>query len=114
LVYGAALRLDKWLWFSRLAKSRSEAKALCESRRLRIDGRVVERASAQVRSGQILSFPLHDRIIAVRVEGLADRRGPFLEAQHMYTDLGADMGLSPVPGQVAAHHEALTEAVAAF
>jgi len=110
LVYGAALRLDKWLWYSRLARSRSDAKALCESRRLRIDGRVVERASALVRSGQVLSFPLHDRIVAVRVEGLADRRGPYAEAQHLYTDLGADMGLASVP----TCQEPLTRTVAAF
>jgi ribosome-associated heat shock protein Hsp15 len=110
LVYGAALRLDKWLWFSRLARSRSEAKALCESRRLRIDGRVVERASAQVRCGQVLSFPLHDRIVVVRVEGIADRRGPYVDAQHLYTDLGADMGLSTVPQP----QEALTRTAAAF
>ena len=87
MVYGAALRLDKWLWFSRLAKSRSEARALCESRRLRIDGRVVERASAQVRAGQVLSFPHHEQVVVVRVDGLAEKRGPFEQAQLMYTDL---------------------------
>ena len=87
LVHGAALRLDKWLWFSRLAKTRSEARVLCESRRLRIDGRVVERASAQVRAGHVLSFPLHERVVVVRVETLAERRGPFEQARLMYTDL---------------------------
>jgi len=87
LVYGAGLRLDKWLWFARLAKSRSQAQDLCESRRLRIDGRVVDRASALVRAGAVLSFPKDDEIIVVRVEGIADRRGPSEEARHLYTDL---------------------------
>jgi len=87
LVYGAGLRLDKWLWFARLAKSRSQAQDLCESRRLRIDGRVVDRASALVRAGAVLSFPKDDEIIVVRVEGIADRRGPYEEARHLYTDL---------------------------
>lgn len=87
MVYGAALRLDKWLWFARLAKSRSAAQDLCESRRLRIDGRVIERASALVRAGSVLSFPRGDEVVVVRVEGLADRRGPYEEARHLYTDL---------------------------
>lgn len=87
MVYGAALRLDKWLWFARLAKSRGAAQDLCESRRLRIDGRVIERASALVRAGSVLSFPRGDEVVVVRVEGLADRRGPYEEARHLYTDL---------------------------
>jgi ribosome-associated heat shock protein Hsp15 len=87
LVYGAGLRLDKWLWFARLAKSRSAAQDLCESRRLRLDGRVVDRPSALVRAGAVLSFPRGDEIIVVRVEGIAERRGPFEDARHLYTDL---------------------------
>lgn len=116
LVYGAALRLDKWLWFSRLAKTRSEARTLCESRRLRIDGRVVERASALVRAGQVLSFPLHERVVVVRVEGLAERRGPYEDARHMYTDLAADGAGVPQPGGFAPAlcQEALTQGAAAF
>ncbi len=87
MVYGAGLRLDKWLWFARLAKSRSAAQDLCESRRLRLDGRVIDRPSALVRAGAVLSFPRGDEIIVVRVEGIADRRGAYEEARHLYTDL---------------------------
>ena len=89
MVYGTALRLDKWLWFARLAKSRSAAQDLCESRRLRIDGRVIDRASALVRAGAVLSFPRGDEVIVVRVEGLASARGPYEDARHLYTDLSA-------------------------
>lgn len=87
MVYGAGLRLDKWLWFARLAGSRSEAQGLCESRRLRIDGRVVERASVQVRAGSVISWPRGGDVIVVRVEGLPERRGPYVEARQFYTDL---------------------------
>ena len=81
------MRLDKWLFFARLTKSRSQAQELAESRHLRLDGRVIERCSALVRPGSILSFPWYDEVRVVRVEGLADRRGPFVEAQQLYTDL---------------------------
>lgn len=87
MVYGAGLRVDKFLWFARLARSRSQAQSLCESRRLRIDGRVVERASALVRAGAVLSWLKDDDVVVVRVEGLPDRRGPYAEARLCYTDL---------------------------
>ena len=97
MVHERGMRIDKWLWFSRLLGSRSEAQTLCESRRLRLDGRVIERSCATVRPGAILSFPRGDHVVAVRVERLADRRGPFSEARLLYT------ALLPRPTRAAAH-----------
>lgn len=108
MVHGPALRLDKWLWYARLARSRSAAQALCESRRLRVDGRVIDRSGARVRPGNVIAFADGDRIVAVRVEAIPDRRGPFAEARLAYTALvpgveaggaaGAGAGLQePVP-----------------
>jgi ribosome-associated heat shock protein Hsp15 len=94
LVYGQGLRLDKWLWFARLTKSRSDAQDLCASRHLRLDGRVIDRCSALVRAGSVVSFPRHDDVVVVRVEGLAERRGPFAEACRLYTDLTASRARS--------------------
>jgi ribosome-associated heat shock protein Hsp15 len=81
------MRIDKWLWFSRLSGSRSEAQTLCESRRLRLDGRVIDRSCATVRPGAVLSFPHGEQVVAVRVEALAERRGPSAEARTLYTPL---------------------------
>ena len=107
MVYGASLRLDKWLWFARLAKSRGAAQDRCESRRLRIDGRVIDRASAQVRAGSVVSFPKDDEVVVIKVDGLADRRGPYEEARQLYTDLTLSLArpLTPQP---------LTQGAAAF
>ena len=66
MVYGPGLRLDKWLWFARLTRTRSQAQELAESRHLRLDGRVIERASALVRPGSVLSFPWNDEVRVVR------------------------------------------------
>lgn len=90
MVYGQGLRIDKWLWFARLTKSRSAAQHLCASRYLRLDGRVIDRASALVRAGSVVSFPRNDEVVVVRVEGLADARRPFVEASRLYTDLSAN------------------------
>jgi ribosome-associated heat shock protein Hsp15 len=90
LVYGPGLRIDKWLWYARLARSRGEAQAICESRRLRLDGRVIDRSCALVRPGSVLAFPKGDRVVAVRVEAITDHRGPYEEARHLYTLLIED------------------------
>jgi ribosome-associated heat shock protein Hsp15 len=92
LVHGQGLRLDKWLWFARLTKSRSDAQRLCESRHLRLDGRVIDRPSALVRAGSVVSFPKHDDVVVVRVLGLAEHRGPFVEARELYADLTRNRG----------------------
>lgn len=92
LVFGPALRLDKWLWYARCTKSRSEAQDLCESRRLRMDGRVIDRASARVRPGAVLSYTRAGEIHIVRVEALAEHRAPHSEAHLLYTNLAPGSG----------------------
>jgi ribosome-associated heat shock protein Hsp15 len=100
------MRIDKWLWFSRLSGSRSEAQKLCESRHLRLDGRVIDRSCATVRRGSVLSFPLGDHVVAVRVEALTERRGPSSEARTLYTPLlpapTPHLGRHPGFGEMAA------------
>jgi ribosome-associated heat shock protein Hsp15 len=86
-VADGVLRIDKWLWFARLAKTRSFAQALAEQGHIRIDGRVIDRAHATVRIGNVLSFPLHGKVRVLRVEALPVRRGPAPEARTTYTDL---------------------------
>lgn len=83
-----SLRLDKFLWFARIVKTRSAAQALAEKGRLRIAGRLVERAHAPVRVGDVLSFALRGRVRVLRVEALPARRGPADEARALYTDIG--------------------------
>ena len=54
-----SIRLDRFLWFARLAKTRGVAQAIAEAGTLRLDGRRIERSAAPVRVGNILAFPLH-------------------------------------------------------
>lgn len=82
-----AIRLDKFLWFVRIAKTRTSAQELVETGRMRIDGRVIERPSAQVHIGSVLTFAHHDRVRVLRVEALPKRRGPAPEAASCITDL---------------------------
>jgi ribosome-associated heat shock protein Hsp15 len=81
------LRLDKFLWYARLLKSRTEAARLCESRHLRIDGRVIGKAHAAVRVGSVISFPRHGSVIIVRVLALPPRRGTPATKACLFQDL---------------------------
>ena len=81
------IRLDRFLWFARLAKTRSAAQTIAEAGMLRLDGRRIERAAAPVRVGCIIAFPLHGKVRVLRVEALPKRRGPPAEAAALYTSL---------------------------
>lgn len=84
---GETLRVDKWLWFARLFKSRTLAAALCQSGRLRINGTIVHKAHHALKPGDVLTFPKADYIRVIRVMTLGSRRGPAAEAQTLYEDL---------------------------
>lgn len=85
------MRLDRFLWFVRLTKTRSAAQALAEGGTLRIDGRRIERAHCPVRIGDTLTFMTGGRVRVVRVEALPERRGPAPEAQACYSEPAANV-----------------------
>jgi ribosome-associated heat shock protein Hsp15 len=91
------LRLDKFLWFARFVKTRDAAQLLAEQGRLRLGGRVVDRAHAAVRVGDVLSFAVHGKVRVIRVEALPARRGPPAAAQACYVELpeGGNPDLPP-------------------
>jgi len=82
------MRLDKFLWFARIVKTRSAAQALAEDGRLRLNGRVVDRSHAGVSPGDVLSFAVHGRVRVLKVEILPARRGPPAEARALYSEVG--------------------------
>lgn len=94
---GEAVRIDIWLWRARFLKTRALATAYVNKGRIRIGHgaaiRRVEKPSALVRPGDLLTFPLRSRIVALRIESLGDRRGPAAEARMLYTLDGEEDGL---------------------
>ncbi len=93
------LRLDKWLWQARFLKSRNLAAKLCAGSRVRVNRRPIDKPSAQVRTGDVLTFPLGNHIRVVRIVALGSRRGPAVEARTLYEDLSAPLP-SPSPAAV--------------
>ena len=83
--HGPSLRLDKYLWFVRLAPTGASAQALAERGIIRLNGRRIDRAHAPVRIGDLITLPQGNVIRVVRVEKLPLRRGPASEAQLCYS-----------------------------
>ena len=84
------MRIDRFLFFIRLLKSRTQAQGLIDEGYVRIDGRRVEKTSEQVGVGSVIAFPLRDQIRIIRVLALPLRRGPAAEARGCYEELGID------------------------
>ena len=82
-----SLRIDKYLYFIRLIKSRTQAQALIDEGRTRIDGRRVEKPSDTVRIGSTVALPLRGQVRVLRVLALPTRRGPAPEAQACYEEI---------------------------
>jgi len=92
-----AIRIDKWLWHARFHKTRSLAQAAAVKGHIRLNGRRIEKASAEVRIGDMLTVPRGNGVVVVvRVLGCGIRRGPAVEAQALYEILTDDV-LDPKP-----------------
>lgn len=95
------LRIDKWLWFARVVKTRSAAAALCEDGSVRLNGTRVDQAHKAIRIGDVVTVALAGRIKVLKVVSLAERRGPYSEAQHIYEDLSPEPPRFDPPSPVA-------------
>ena len=81
-----AMRVDKWLWHARFFKTRTLATKLAAAGNIRINGQKQSRASANVKVGDVLTFPLHQHVRVIEITALSIRRGPAPEAQALYID----------------------------
>jgi ribosome-associated heat shock protein Hsp15 len=86
------LRIDRFLFFIRLLKSRTLAQSVIDEGHVRIDGKRVEKASDQVRVGSVIAMPLRGEVRVLRVLALPERRGPASEARLCYEELVANSG----------------------
>lgn len=83
------MRIDKLLWFLRLAKTRSLAQALAAEGHIRLNGRRVDRAHQKIAIGDILVIPLGYGVTVIELLAFPTRRGPAPEAQSCYRVLDA-------------------------
>jgi len=82
-------RLDKWLWFARVVKSRTLAAEVIAQGKVRLNRIRVAKASQPVRAGDVLTIALRGRVQVLKVVAEGLRRGPSSEARQLYETLSA-------------------------
>ncbi|GAB4227423.1 MAG: RNA-binding S4 domain-containing protein [Methyloligellaceae bacterium] len=87
-------RLDRWLWFARLVKTRTLAARLVSSGKVRVNRERELRPGRQVREGDVITAVAHGRVRIFKVLAAGARRGPAAEARTLYEDLTP----APAPG----------------
>ncbi len=78
------MRIDKLLWYLRLARSRSIAQTMAETGHMRINGRRIERSHLKAGVGDVLTIPHASGARVIELLALPTRRGPAPEAQSCY------------------------------
>jgi len=80
-------RLDKYIWFARLVKSRSLAARLVESGHVRVNGQRTTAPAKPVAVGDVLTIAMEHEVRVMKVIAIGERRGPYREASLLYEDL---------------------------
>ena len=81
------IRLDLYLFYIRMFKSRNLATKFIISNRLRISGQVTQKPHKLISTGDVLSLPIQDNVKILKVLDIPNRRGPFAEALNYYEDI---------------------------
>ncbi|MEM5502570.1 RNA-binding S4 domain-containing protein [Ahrensia kielensis] len=80
------IRLDKWLFFARVIKSRTLAAKFVSSGHVRVNGEKTTQPSQNVKPDDVLTISLEHNIKIYRIIDCGMRRGPAPEAQQLYED----------------------------
>ena len=83
----ARQRLDKWLWFARVVKSRTGAAKLVEDGHIRVNAVRADTPAKAIRPGDVLTVALDRQVRVLKVLAPGERRGPYEEAKLLYEDL---------------------------
>jgi len=91
----AVQRLDKWLWFARIVKSRTLAAQLVQDGKVRVNRTKVAKPAQTVRPDDVLTIAIRGNIQVLRVLAPGARRGPPAEARQLYELLSPPVGAAP-------------------
>lgn len=89
-------RIDKWLFFARVVKSRSLAAKLVSSGNVRLNKVKIDQPSQNVKVSDVLTISLDRRVLVYEVVAGGERRGPAEEAKKLYKDLSPP----PMPKEI--------------
>ena len=81
------VRLDLYLFYIRLFKSRNLATKFISSNRIRVSGQVTQKPHKLVSIDNVLTLPINDKVKIIKITDIPYRRGSFLESVLYYEDL---------------------------
>lgn len=91
-------RLDKWLWYARISKTRTLAALLVQNGKVRVNRLRAVKPSQTVRPGDVLTIALRGKVRVLKVIATGMRRGPASEAQALYESLSTGANGASDPG----------------
>jgi ribosome-associated heat shock protein Hsp15 len=82
-----SIRLDLYLFYIRIFKSRNLASKFINSNRLRVSDQVTQKPHKLILIRDILTFTIHDRIKVLEVIDIPMRRGSYVDSLNYYNDI---------------------------
>lgn len=80
-------RLDKWLWFARVLKTRTSAAGLISDGRVRVNRVRTTKPAQPVRAGDVITISVAGGVRVLEVLAAGKRRGPATEAAELYNEI---------------------------
>jgi ribosome-associated heat shock protein Hsp15 len=100
------MRIDKLLWFLRLARTRSAAQQLVGESHIRLNSKRVERSAQNIAVGDVLVLPRAQAVLVIEVLAIPTRRGPACETQSCYRVLD-ERAANPIAASKASQSEGI-------
>ncbi len=97
------IRVDKYLWSTRIFKTRSLAADACDKGRVKLNGTAIK-ASKNVNAGDEYDIKTEDRKWVIKVVALLDHRVQYSEAIKYYVDLTPEEKEDPSQIQASSFH----------
>ena len=82
-----SIRVDLFLFYIRIFKSRNLASKFINSNRLRVSDQVTQKPHKLISIRDILTFTIHDRIKVLEVIDIPMRRGSYVDSLNYYNDI---------------------------
>ena len=82
-----AIRLDLFLFYIRIFKSRNLASKFINSNRLRVSNMVTQKPHKLISISDVITFSINNRIKVIEVTDIPVRRGSYVESLNYYKDI---------------------------
>ena len=82
-----AIRLDLFLFYIRIFKSRNLASKFINSNRLRVSDMVTQKPHRLISISDVITFSINNRIKVIEVTDIPVRRGSYVESLNYYKDI---------------------------